>query len=175
MLGVGVGFRAELVLSGSIAWYDRYRALGDMVAALDSLWTDDEAEHHGEFFDFDPVWSDPKPHQRPHPPLLAATTGAKAPATACRGPMVGSPATPLSGTWRVRWWISVVRPRTSAGTPQPWTSRSWRGEIPPSPAGDLPRPGLRPRVDRRRATRGTSSTTMAFLDKYAAMIDELRR
>jgi probable F420-dependent oxidoreductase len=78
LLGVGVGFRVELELSRSIAWSDRYRALGDMVAALDSLWTDDEPEHHGEFYDFDRVWSYPKPHQRPHPPLLAAVTGAKA-------------------------------------------------------------------------------------------------
>ena len=59
-------------------WSDRYRALGDMVAALDTLWTDDEAEYHGEFYDFDRVWSYPKPHQRPRPPLLAATTGPKA-------------------------------------------------------------------------------------------------
>ena len=49
-----------------------------MVAALDTLWTDDEPEYHGEFYDFDPVWSYPKPHQRPRPPLLAATTGPKA-------------------------------------------------------------------------------------------------
>jgi probable F420-dependent oxidoreductase len=78
LLGVGVGFRSELEVSRSIPWFDRYRALGDMVAALESLWTDDEPEHHGEFCDFDRVWSYPKPHQRPHPPLLAAATGPKA-------------------------------------------------------------------------------------------------
>jgi probable F420-dependent oxidoreductase len=78
LLGVGVGVRAELELSTSIAWPDRYQALGDMVAALISLWADDEPQHHGEFYDFDPVWSYPKPHQRPHPPLLAAATGPKA-------------------------------------------------------------------------------------------------
>ncbi|MGO8772182.1 MAG: TIGR03619 family F420-dependent LLM class oxidoreductase [Mycobacterium sp.] len=78
LLGVGVGFRPELELSQSIRWPDRYRALGDMVAALGTLWTDDEAEYHGEFYDFDRVWSYPKPHQRPRPLLLAATTGPKA-------------------------------------------------------------------------------------------------
>lgn len=75
LLGVGVGFRAELELSRTVEWTDRYRALGDMVAALDSLWTDDEPEHHGDFYEFDAVWSHPKPHQRPRPPLLAAATG----------------------------------------------------------------------------------------------------
>ena len=78
LLGVGVGLRAELEVSRSIDWSDRYRALGDMVTALDSLWTDDEPEHHGEFYDFDPLWLYPKPHQRPRPPLLAAATGPKA-------------------------------------------------------------------------------------------------
>lgn len=77
-LGVGVGMRAELEVSGSVRWTDRYRALSDMVAALDALWTDDEAAHHGEFFDFEPVWSYPKPHQQPRPPLLSAATGPRA-------------------------------------------------------------------------------------------------
>ncbi|AGP61620.1 MULTISPECIES: TIGR03619 family F420-dependent LLM class oxidoreductase [Mycobacterium] len=79
MLGVGVGFRAELeVARPAIAWTDRYRLLGETVGALRKLWSDDEAEYHGDFIDFEPVWSNPKPMQRPHPPLLAAATGAKA-------------------------------------------------------------------------------------------------
>ncbi|KUI43408.1 LLM class F420-dependent oxidoreductase [Mycobacterium sp. IS-1590] len=78
VLGVGVGMRAELETSSPIAWKDRYRALADMVAALKKLWTHDEPEHHGEFYEFEPVWSQPKPFQRPNPPLLAATTGPKA-------------------------------------------------------------------------------------------------
>ncbi len=78
LLGVGVGFRPEFELSRSIPWADRYRALGDMVAALNALWSQDESEYHGEFHDFEPVWSYPKPRQQPRPPLLAATTGPKA-------------------------------------------------------------------------------------------------
>lgn len=78
LLGVGVGVRAELEVSGSIAWSDRYRALSDMVAALRVLWTEGEAQHHGDFFDFEPVWCHPKPKQEPGPPLLAAATGPKA-------------------------------------------------------------------------------------------------
>lgn len=77
-LGVGVGVRAELAVSNPVAWADRYRALADMVAALRVLWTQDEAAHHGEFYDFEPVWCHPKPQQQPGPPLLAAATGPKA-------------------------------------------------------------------------------------------------
>lgn len=78
LLGVGVGMRTELEVGSAIAWKDRYLALTDMVIALKKLWTDDEPEHHGDFFEFEPVWSYPKPLQRPSPPLLAATTGPKA-------------------------------------------------------------------------------------------------
>ncbi|BBZ11372.1 hypothetical protein MBRA_15670 [Mycobacterium branderi] len=71
-LGIGVGFRAELEQSRPIKWSHRYRALADMVQALSALWTTDESEHHGPFFDFEPVWSFPKPREKPRPPLLAA-------------------------------------------------------------------------------------------------------
>jgi alkanesulfonate monooxygenase SsuD/methylene tetrahydromethanopterin reductase-like flavin-dependent oxidoreductase (luciferase family) len=33
------------------------------------LWTDDVIEHHGTFYDFEPVRFEPKPVQKPHPPL----------------------------------------------------------------------------------------------------------
>lgn len=76
VLGVGVGFRAQLEHAHPIRWADRYRALGEVVGALRELWSAEEAEYHGEFVDFGPVWSDPKPQQPP--PLLAAATGANA-------------------------------------------------------------------------------------------------
>jgi alkanesulfonate monooxygenase SsuD/methylene tetrahydromethanopterin reductase-like flavin-dependent oxidoreductase (luciferase family) len=37
---------------------------------MKELWTKEEAQFHGEFVNFDPVWLYPKPKQRPHPPLL---------------------------------------------------------------------------------------------------------
>jgi alkanesulfonate monooxygenase SsuD/methylene tetrahydromethanopterin reductase-like flavin-dependent oxidoreductase (luciferase family) len=37
---------------------------------MKELWGKDEAEFHGEFVRFDPVWLYPKPKQRPHPPML---------------------------------------------------------------------------------------------------------
>lgn len=73
--GVGVGWNVEELANcrPDIPWSRRYRALADCVAALQSLWRDDVAEHHGEFFDFDAVWSFPKPLQRPHPPIVYGT------------------------------------------------------------------------------------------------------
>jgi probable F420-dependent oxidoreductase len=74
--GVGVGWnQEELANHRPIAWSQRYRALAECVGALRSLWTDAESEFHGEFYDFDPVWSLPKPLQRPHPPVVCGTGG----------------------------------------------------------------------------------------------------
>ena len=76
LLGVGVGWNEEeLANHRPIPWSRRYRALGECVAALRALWCDEESEFHGEFYDFDPVWSFPKPVQRPHPPVLCGTGG----------------------------------------------------------------------------------------------------
>jgi probable F420-dependent oxidoreductase len=76
LLGVGVGWnQEELADHRPIPWRQRYRALREAVAALKALWSDTESEFHGAYFDFGPVWSLPKPLQRPHPPVLCGTAG----------------------------------------------------------------------------------------------------
>jgi alkanesulfonate monooxygenase SsuD/methylene tetrahydromethanopterin reductase-like flavin-dependent oxidoreductase (luciferase family) len=37
---------------------------------MKEIWTKDEAEFHGQFYDFPPVRSAPKPSQKPHPPIF---------------------------------------------------------------------------------------------------------
>jgi probable F420-dependent oxidoreductase len=74
--GVGVGWnKEELANHRPVPWARRYRALAESIAALRALWCDEESEFHGEFYDFDPVWSQPKPLQKPHPPILCGTGG----------------------------------------------------------------------------------------------------
>jgi probable F420-dependent oxidoreductase len=76
LVGVGVGWNVEeLENHSSIPWGQRYRAMTEAVEALRALWTEDEASFHGTYFDFDPVYSFPKPVQRPHPPILCGTAG----------------------------------------------------------------------------------------------------
>lgn len=72
LFGVGVGWNVEELANHrpDITWAQRYRAAEECVAAMRSCWTDEDAEFHGQFFDFDPVWSFPKPAQRPLPVLL---------------------------------------------------------------------------------------------------------
>jgi probable F420-dependent oxidoreductase len=74
--GVGVGWnQEELANHSSVKWSMRYRALAECVGALRSLWVDDESEFHGEYFNFDKVWSRPKPLQQPHPPIWFGAGG----------------------------------------------------------------------------------------------------
>jgi hypothetical protein len=40
------------------------------VEAMKQIWTQSKAEYHGEFVDFDPMMTWPKPVQKPHPPVL---------------------------------------------------------------------------------------------------------
>lgn len=77
LFGVGVGWNAEELENHrpDIPWKKRYRATEEAVGALRACWTMDEAEYHGEFFDFDPVFMQPKPLQSPHPPILCGTSG----------------------------------------------------------------------------------------------------
>ena len=74
--GVGVGWnQEELANHSSVKWSMRYRALAECVGALRSLWVDDESEFHGSYFNFDKVWSRPKPMQNPHPPIWFGAGG----------------------------------------------------------------------------------------------------
>ena len=53
-----------------VPFRDRWKILRERVLAMRRIWTEDEAEFHGEFVDFDPLWSHPKPHRPGGPPIL---------------------------------------------------------------------------------------------------------
>jgi alkanesulfonate monooxygenase SsuD/methylene tetrahydromethanopterin reductase-like flavin-dependent oxidoreductase (luciferase family) len=50
----------------------------ERVAAIKAIWTQEEPTYHGQFVNFDPIWSYPKPVQRPHPPVLLGAHGTQA-------------------------------------------------------------------------------------------------
>ena len=53
----------------------RWRLFRERVLAMKEIWTKEEAEFHGEFVNFDKIWSQPKPVQKPHPPILMGGDG----------------------------------------------------------------------------------------------------
>ncbi len=70
LFGIGAGWNAEELENHGVAFEDRWKVLRECVLAMKQIWTAKDAEYHGEFIDFGPVWSEPKPTQKPHPPIL---------------------------------------------------------------------------------------------------------
>ncbi len=70
IFGVGGGWNREEMENHGTDYDTRFSRMVDQVRALKTIWTEDEAEYHGEFVDFDPIWSFPKPVQKPHPPIF---------------------------------------------------------------------------------------------------------
>ena len=77
LFGVGAGWNKEEMRNHGTDPRTRWRVMRERVEAMKAIWTQDEAEYHGRFVDFDPIWSWPKPVQKPHPPVLVGGVGDK--------------------------------------------------------------------------------------------------
>jgi probable F420-dependent oxidoreductase len=74
-LGIGAGWNLEEMRNHGTDPATRFRVMRERVLAMREIWTREEASFHGEFVDFDRIWSWPKPVQRPHLPVLVGGTG----------------------------------------------------------------------------------------------------
>jgi probable F420-dependent oxidoreductase len=64
-LGVGYGWNRAEAEDHGVDFGRRRAIVAEHLAAMEAIWSCDEAEFHGEFVDFGPTWSWPKPVQRP--------------------------------------------------------------------------------------------------------------
>ena len=70
LFGIGAGWlREETQIMGG-DFDHRWTQTRESVLAMKELWTKPEAEFHGRYYDFPLVRSNPKPAQKPHPPVL---------------------------------------------------------------------------------------------------------
>jgi probable F420-dependent oxidoreductase len=70
LFGIGTGWnREETTIMGG-DFDHRWSQTRESIEAMKELWTKDEAEYHGRYYDFPPVYSYPKPVQKPHPPVI---------------------------------------------------------------------------------------------------------
>ena len=70
ILGIGAGWlREETEVMGG-DFEHRWSQTRESILAMKEMWTKDEAEFHGTYYDFPPVKVFPKPAQKPHPPVL---------------------------------------------------------------------------------------------------------
>ncbi len=70
LFGVGNGWNAAEIANHGTAFASRHKLARERIEAMQAIWTQDQAEYHGEFVDFAPIMTWPKPVQRPHPPII---------------------------------------------------------------------------------------------------------
>jgi probable F420-dependent oxidoreductase len=70
ILGAGAGWLAEASEIMGVDFTRRWPKTIEHLRAMKALWTGDSASFNGEFVRFPPVFSYPKPFQKPHPPIL---------------------------------------------------------------------------------------------------------
>lgn len=73
-VALGIGWMREEYTASGAPYAQRGRRAEEFVAALRALWTQDLVEFHGEFYEIPRSRMEPKPVQRPHPPLLLGGT-----------------------------------------------------------------------------------------------------
>jgi alkanesulfonate monooxygenase SsuD/methylene tetrahydromethanopterin reductase-like flavin-dependent oxidoreductase (luciferase family) len=133
VFGIGYGWNVEEAADHGVEWATRRRRIREYVAAMKSLWTDEEATFHGDFVNFD----DRRCSSGAVPPSRCSVM-------CWRGPTGGSRC-PTSGTRPTTSCGFVAWPRTTGAIRVP--SSSWST-------------GSRP--TRRSSTRGPRSRSTPF-------------
>lgn len=82
VLGIGFGWNREEAADHGVAFATRRQLAREHVLCMQALWSEEEAEYHGDHVDLDRCWSWPKPVQQPrvttlvgggaHPSVFAA-------------------------------------------------------------------------------------------------------
>jgi probable F420-dependent oxidoreductase len=75
LFGVGAGWNREEMANHGTDFTTRWKLMRERVEAMKAIWTQDQAEYHGDMVDFGPIWCWPKPVQKPHPPVILGGSG----------------------------------------------------------------------------------------------------
>lgn len=130
LFGIGGGWNREEMENHGTDPRKRFPILRERILAMKQIWTNDEGEYHGKYVDFDPVWSWPKPAQKPHPPILVGGDG---PGTFDRVIEYGDGWLPIPGRGGVPLGDRIKELNALA-------AEAGRGPVPVSAYGTLPRP-----------------------------------
>jgi probable F420-dependent oxidoreductase len=76
--GLGLGWNADEFAAVGAPMERRGARGEEFLRCLRAIWSDDPVEFHGEFYDVPPSHVDPRPVQRPHPPLLLGGSAERA-------------------------------------------------------------------------------------------------
>ncbi|MCD5404512.1 MAG: LLM class F420-dependent oxidoreductase [SAR202 cluster bacterium] len=70
LFGIGTGWLKEETEMMGGDFEHRWTQTREAIEVMKELWTKEEAEYHGRYFDFPLVRSYPKPAQKPYPPII---------------------------------------------------------------------------------------------------------
>jgi len=166
LFGIGAGWNLEEMANHGTDPAHRWGVVRERIAAMRQIWTQDAAEFHGKFENFDPIWQWPKPVQKPHPPILI---GGDSPGTFKRLLDYGDEWMPIAGRG------GDLAPRIAELQRQA-TARG-RGPIPISAFGVRPDPAEIEKLEAAGVTRcmfglpaAGADRVMPLLDRYAGLI-----
>ena len=69
LFGVGGGWNREEMANHGTAFEGRWKLLRERIEAMKAIWTEERAEYRGDRLAFEPIIANPKPRQKPHPPI----------------------------------------------------------------------------------------------------------
>jgi alkanesulfonate monooxygenase SsuD/methylene tetrahydromethanopterin reductase-like flavin-dependent oxidoreductase (luciferase family) len=70
--GTGIGVHEHEFVRWGVDYYQRAAISGEVLELVKMAWTQDEVTYNGKFFHFDEALPQPKPFQKPYPPIWAA-------------------------------------------------------------------------------------------------------
>src|SRR5882757_4504287 len=70
LFGVGNGWNSDEIANHGTVFATRHKVARERIEAMKVIWSKSKAEYHGEFVNFDPMMSWPKPVQKPNPPVI---------------------------------------------------------------------------------------------------------
>jgi probable F420-dependent oxidoreductase len=94
LFGVGGGWNREEIEGHGAAFATRFKLMRERIEAMKAIWTQSKPEYHGEFVNFPPMMTWPKPVQKPHPPIIV---GGAFPHAARRAVRYGDGWVPIAG------------------------------------------------------------------------------
>jgi probable F420-dependent oxidoreductase len=80
ILGIGSGWqRSEYDAHGYPypSNVERLDQLHDAIKLIKAMWTQEEPQYHGRFFSISKAYNNPRPVQKPHPPIMVGGSGSK--------------------------------------------------------------------------------------------------
>lgn len=69
LFGIGAGWNIEEMNDHGTQGEGRFKLMRERIEAMKEMWTKEQAEYHGDRVDLPPMFLNPKPVQKPYPPI----------------------------------------------------------------------------------------------------------